>query len=149
MDDYKIKQDKDNINDEYYDNDYYYDSDEECEETEQEKLIKSVNLFLDNNYYNIILLLDDIKSRFFYNNPGFLCKLNSSHLINILVEWLYYDINISSNQKQLLKFTDKYINEIDVSYNILNTYLSKINCFMEYNLWAKICHKYSHLSLFT
>jgi hypothetical protein len=53
------------VNDEYYDNDYYYDSDEEYEETEQEKLINSINFFLDNNYYNIILLLDDIKSRFF------------------------------------------------------------------------------------
>lgn len=141
--DYKIDIDKEfPAKEVVYDEDFeYYDSDD-CED-EYDMFINEVNTFLDNNFYNVILLSEQIKNNFFYN-PNFLSKLDSNRLMNIFVDYLFYDgVTIIVHQTELYKFIDQYVNEIDISYNMINTFLSPYKCVMDYDIWIKICKKFS------
>lgn len=134
------------INDEYSYIDDEYNSDNE--EIDYDDHLNSINIFLNDNHYNIILLLEDIKSRFFYNNPDFLCKLTSVRLTNLIVHLIFHDqtsIDINQiNQKNLLQFINVFENEIQISYNIINNFLYKFNCMIDYDVWACICNKFSY-----
>ena len=148
-------------------NDFHADEyDSDIEELEYEN---SIDVFLNNNYYNIILLLEDIKSYFFYNNPDFLCKLNSDRLTNIIIELIFYDTcsleckefdDLSLKCKEfdalslkckefdfdLNDFIHEFENEINTSYNIINKFLKQFHYSMDQKTWTKICRKYTYYS---
>lgn len=136
------------VNDDYLHMDNDYDSDNE--ESEYDDHLNSVNTFLNDNHYNIILLLEDIKSHFFYTNPDFLCKLNSDRLTDLIVDLIFYDqISIDTNKINLLQFIDAFENEIKISYNIINNFLYRFNYTINYELWIQICKKFSYYKKYT
>lgn len=125
---------------EYVDENYISD---EYEDDEYDIFMNEVNEFLDNNFYNVILLCEQIK-RNFYHVPDFLCKLDSDRLMNFLVDYLFYDsISISVHERELSKFVDQYANEIDISYTMINRFLLKYKYSIDYDAWSKMCKKYT------
>lgn len=139
---HKIEIDNDFPIKEIHYNDYdddNYSSDEY--EDEYDMFINDVNDFLDDNFYNVILLCEQIRN--FYN-PDFLSKLNSDRLMNILVDYIFYNgVFVSICEKELSKFIDNYTNDIGISHNIINRFLLPYKCQMDYDLWTRICKKYS------
>lgn len=129
-----------------YDDYNYTDniSDYDDDESDYDKFTNSINSFLNDNYYNVILLTEDIKSHF-YSNPDFLCKLNSHIFINIIVDLVFHQYIQTTDDHYILSFIENFQNEIDISYNIISNFLSQFDTKIDYYIWCQICLKYSYL----
>jgi hypothetical protein len=125
-------------------NDFDSDSDKEHKKSKME-LIQD---FLYFESYNIVLLKEDI---YINVSPLFLDYLEIYHLTDFIIYLLFntnykfknYDTNF------LDLFTQKYSDELNVSYNIISKYIEKfINIKINFKTWVLFCITYSNLHYF-
>jgi hypothetical protein len=127
-----------------------YNSDSDKEKIKSKSELIDDYLFYES--YNLVLLKEDIKTRFSIISPFFLDYLEIYHLSDFIIYLLFnktesilknYNINF------LHLFTHTYNNELNVSYNIICKYLENFTKIkLDFKKWILFCITYSNLTEF-
>ena len=106
-----------------------------------------ISYFLDHHTINIIYMYQDLKQRFNAFSPFFLANLKSTHLTDFFITILYYKDTLQyQNPPLIIPFVKEYQNEIDISFNIVQTFLKSCKYNLNYNSWCHFCYYKSNLS---
>lgn len=132
----------------------------ECEyysDPENESYIKEFNdeeLFL-LHYTDIIIdLFYELKERFALN-PDFLSKLKTTIFIDFIINTVLYDNILYSQQitnekditKDILYFENIFCNELHISYDIINSFITTFKIKLSYEKWKVFCYKNTYIPL--
>jgi hypothetical protein len=120
-------------------------TEEVCTNSESDSCEDSEQIFLSNNYDNMLDLYYELKEMF-PMNPNFLSLLDSvtfcEYITNLVFEKKVTYSRISSD---FFTFMEMFLNETRISYNYMNNFLHNYNIKITLEQWEKLCFTYSEL----
>lgn len=125
----------------------YIESDSDKEKIKSKSELIDDFLFFES--YNLVLLKQDIKTRFSSISPFFLDYIQIYHLSDFIIYILFNtEYKLKSYNTHLLElFTHMYNNELIISYNIICKFCNKFTKIkLDFKKWILFCITYSNLT---
>lgn len=120
-------------------------TEEVCTHSDTESHEDSEQLFLSNNYDDILDLYDELKEMF-PMNPNFLILLESVTFCDFITDLIFERINKYDHiTNDFFTFIEVFNHEIRISYNYINNFMFKYNTKISIQQWEKFCFTYSEL----
>lgn len=120
-------------------------TEEVCTNSESDSCEDSEQIFLSNNYDNMLDLYYELKEMF-PMNPNFLSLLDSVTFCEYITDLVHEKkVTYSRISINFFTFMEMFLNETRISYNYMNNFLHNYNIKITLEQWEKFCFTYSEL----